>query len=51
MQRRIANVLLGYDDLIEVNRRRIAVLEEMVRVSSRNGSSIFAFPGTKAKHQ
>lgn len=30
-QRRIASVLGAYDDLIEVNRRRIAVMEEMAR--------------------
>ena len=31
MQRRIASILGAYDDLIEVNRRRIAVTEEMAR--------------------
>jgi len=30
-QRRIAAILRAYDDLIEVNRRRMAVLEEMAR--------------------
>jgi type I restriction enzyme S subunit len=30
-QRRIASILGAYDDLIEVNRRRIAILEEMAR--------------------
>lgn len=30
-QRRIASILGAYDDLIEVNRRRVAVLEEMAR--------------------
>lgn len=30
-QRRIASILGAYDDLIEVNRRRIAVLEELAR--------------------
>jgi hypothetical protein len=30
IQRRIADILSVYDDLIEVNTRRIAVLEEMV---------------------
>src|SRR5581483_3192613 len=30
-QRRIASILGAYDDLIEVNRRRIALLEEMAR--------------------
>lgn len=31
VQRRIASILGAYDDLIEVNRRRIGVLEEMAR--------------------
>lgn len=31
IQRRIASILGAYDDLIEVNRRRIAVLEEIAR--------------------
>lgn len=31
IQRRIAGILGGYDDLIEVNQRRIEVLEEMAR--------------------
>ena len=31
VQMRIASILGAYDDLIEVNRRRIALLEEMVR--------------------
>jgi type I restriction enzyme S subunit len=31
IQRCIASILGAYDDLIEVNRCRIAVLEEMVR--------------------
>lgn len=30
-QRRIADILSGYDDLIENNRRRIAILEDMAR--------------------
>lgn len=30
-QRRIASILRAYDDLIEVNRRRITILEEMAR--------------------
>ncbi len=31
IQRRIASILGAYDDLIEVNRRRIAILDEMAR--------------------
>ena len=31
VQQRIASILGAYDDLIEVNRRRIALLEEMAR--------------------
>jgi type I restriction enzyme S subunit len=31
VQRRIADILSAYDDLIEVNTRRIAILEEMAR--------------------
>jgi type I restriction enzyme S subunit len=31
-QRRIAAILGAYDDLIEVNQRRAAVMEEMARV-------------------
>lgn len=31
VQRRIASILSAYDDLIEVNTRRIAILEEMTR--------------------
>jgi len=35
VQRRIADVLSAYDDLIENNRRRIAILEETVRLAYR----------------
>lgn len=35
VQRRIADVLSAYDDLIENNRRRIAILEEMARLTYR----------------
>ena len=34
-QRRIADVLSAYDDLIENNRRRIAILEETARLAYR----------------
>jgi len=44
-QRRIASILGGYDDLIEVNRRRIAVLEEMARRLFEEWFVHFRFPG------
>ena len=46
-QRRIASVLGAYDDLIEVNRRRIALLEEMARRLFKEWFVRFRFPGTK----
>ena len=45
IQRRIASILGAYDDLIEVNRRRIAVLEEMVRRLFDEWFVHFRFPG------
>ncbi|MGB3318804.1 MAG: restriction endonuclease subunit S [Sphingopyxis granuli] len=44
-QRRIASILGAYDDLIEVNRRRIAVLEEMARGLFEDWFVRFRFPG------
>lgn len=44
-QRRIAAVLDAYDDLIEVNRRRIALLEEMARALFEEWFDRFRFPG------
>lgn len=44
-QRRIASILAAYDDLIEVNRRRIAVLEEMARGLFEEWFVRFRFPG------
>lgn len=44
-QRRIASILGAYDDLIEVNRRRIAVLEEMARKLFEEWFVRFRFPG------
>ena len=44
-QRRIASILGAYDDLIEVNRRRIAVLEEMARRLFEEWFVHFRFPG------
>ncbi|TXH49244.1 MAG: restriction endonuclease subunit S [Burkholderiaceae bacterium] len=47
-QRRIASILGAYDDLIEVNRRRIAVLEEMARRLFEEWFVHFRFPGCGA---
>jgi type I restriction enzyme S subunit len=44
-QRKIAAVLSAYDDLIENNTRRIAVLEEMARLLYREWFVHFRFPG------
>jgi type I restriction enzyme S subunit len=44
-QRRIASILSAYDDLIEVNRRRIALLEEMARRLFEEWFVHFRFPG------
>ncbi|WP_081822176.1 restriction endonuclease subunit S [Acidocella facilis] len=44
-QRRIASILGAYDDLIEVNRRRIAVLGEMARRLFDEWFVNFRFPG------
>lgn len=48
IQRRIASILGAYDDLIEVNRRRIAVLEEMARGLFEEWFVRFRFPGHEA---
>ena len=44
-QRSIASILRAYDDLIEVNRRRVAVLEEMARGLFEEWFVRFRFPG------
>lgn len=44
-QRRIASILGAYDDLIEVNRRRVAILEEMARGLFEDWFVRFRFPG------
>jgi type I restriction enzyme S subunit len=44
-QRKIAAVLSAYDDLIENNTRRIAVLEEMARLLYQEWFVRFRFPG------
>ncbi|WP_426571325.1 restriction endonuclease subunit S [Aquihabitans sp. McL0605] len=45
LQRRIADVLTEMDDLIENNRRRIELLEEMSRVIYREWFVHFRYPG------
>jgi type I restriction enzyme S subunit len=45
IQRKIAAILSAYDDLIENNTRRIAVLEEMARLLYREWFVHFRFPG------
>lgn len=44
-QRRIASILGAYDDLIEINRQRVAVLEEMARGLFKEWFVRFRFPG------
>ena len=44
-QRRIASILSAYDDLIENNTRRIAILEEMARRIYEEWFIRFRFPG------
>ena len=44
-QRRIASILSAYDDLIENNQRRIALLEEAARLLYREWFVHFRFPG------
>lgn len=45
VQRKISAVLSAYDDLIENNLRRIAILEEMARLIYREWFVKFRFPG------
>ncbi len=44
-QRKIASILCAYDDLIELNLRRIAILEEMAMRLYREWFVHFRFPG------
>jgi type I restriction enzyme S subunit len=44
-QRKIASILSAYDDLIENNSRRIAILEEMAQAIYREWFVNFRFPG------
>jgi type I restriction enzyme, S subunit len=45
VQRRIADILTAYDELIENNQRRIRILEEMARALYREWFVHFVFPG------
>jgi type I restriction enzyme S subunit len=45
IQRRIAKILVAYDDLIENNQRRIKIMEEMARSLYREWFVNFRFPG------
>jgi type I restriction enzyme S subunit len=45
IQRRIVGILSAYDDLIENNRRRIKILEEMARALYREWFVHFRYPG------
>lgn len=45
IQNRISEILSQYDELIEVNRRRIAILEEMAMRTYREWFVFFRFPG------
>ena len=45
VQRKIAGILSAYDDLIENNRRRIALLEEMAQALYREWFVHFRYPG------
>ena len=48
-QRKIASILSAYDDLIENNTRRIAILEEMAQSLYREWFVHFRFPGHEKK--
>jgi len=45
IQRRIGDILSGYDDLIENNRRRISLLEQSARLLYREWFVYLRFPG------
>jgi type I restriction enzyme, S subunit len=45
LQRKIAGILAGYDELIENNQRRLRILEEMARSLYREWFVHFRFPG------
>lgn len=45
IQQKIGKILLSYDDLIDINRRRIQLLEEATRLLFREWFVHFRFPG------
>lgn len=47
VQKKIASILSAYDDLIELNERRIKILEEMARLIYKEWFVKFRFPGYK----
>jgi type I restriction enzyme S subunit len=47
-QRRVAEILGAYDDLIDINRRRVTILEEMARGLFKEWFTSLRFPGHKA---
>lgn len=49
VQRRIASILGAYDDLVDVNQRRIALLEEMARRAFEEWFVHFRFPGAETQ--
>ena len=49
-QQRIADILSTYDDLIENNNRRIALLEKPRKSFTKNGLSASAFPDMKMRN-
>jgi type I restriction enzyme S subunit len=49
VQHRVSGVLSAYDDLIEVNQRRIAILEDMVRRLFDEWFVRFRYPGHEAE--
>lgn len=51
VQQRIASILGAYDDLIEVNRRRIAILEQMTRSLFEEWFVKFRFSGHERTEQ
>ncbi|MFN3509375.1 MAG: restriction endonuclease subunit S [Allorhizobium sp.] len=48
LQRRIAGILSAYDDLIEVNQRRVAIVEDMARRLFDQWFVRFRYPGHEA---
>ena len=48
-QRKIAAILSAYDDLIENNKRRIKILEEMAQRIYREWFVDFRYPGARGR--